>query len=152
MWDLSGPPCFGVVLWAVFTATVFGSFFVSAFTTGETVGDVTVETKTGTIGVAVGVVTVDTKTGAAGVAVAVGSGEPTAGATAVSSGAAAVTVWVGTVSVGATVVSVGEETDEFAPSFSSCVMSGFFSFAVCSGPLGFLPFSKSLEMSFLILL
>ena len=147
MWDLSGPPRFGVVLWAVFTATVFGSFFVSAFTTGETVGAVTVETKIGTIGVAVGVVTVETKTGAAGVAVAVGSGEPTAGATAVSSGAAAVTVWVGTVS---TVVSFGEETDEFFASSSSCVMSGFFSFAVCSGPLGFSPFSKSLEMSFLI--
>ena len=149
MWDLSGPPCFGVVLWAVFTATVFGSLFVSAFTTGEIVGAVTVETKIGAIGVAVGVVTEETKTGAAGVAVAVGSGEPTAGATAVSSGAAAVTVWVGTVS---TVVSFGEETDEFVASFSSCVMSGFFSFAVCSGPLGFLPFSKSLEMSFIILL
>ena len=137
MWDLSGPSRFGVVPWAVFTATVFESFFVSAFTTGETVGAVTVETKIGTVGVAVGV------------AVAVGSGEPTAGATAVSSGAAAVTVWVGTVS---TVVSFGEETDEFFASSSSCVMSGFFSFAVCSGPLGFSPFSKSLEMSFLILL
>ena len=47
MCDLNGPSFFG--------ATVFESLFRSALTTGETVGVVTVETKTGTTVVAVGV-------------------------------------------------------------------------------------------------